>query len=79
LPDCSRRRDDGSQSPDEDSLSSDRQNCVARRLEHADGSQSPDEDSLSSDRSAFRRIVEEEFDGASQSPDEDSLSSDFES
>ncbi len=66
-----------SQSPDEDSLSSDPRSQPSPFAKRHFASQSPDEDSLSSDpRSQPSPFAKRHF--ASQSPDEDSLSSDAE-
>ncbi len=63
-----------SQSPDEDSLSSDGvRECYLYAVTEV-GSQSPDEDSLSSDLKTHAPARQEQ--ARSQSPDEDSLSSD---
>ncbi len=64
-----------SQSPDEDSLSSDPYLRSARVHINEKWSQSPDEDSLSSDPWVCAAAVRRRR-TASQSPDEDSLSSD---
>ncbi len=64
-----------SQSPDEDSLSSDGSEPSAAKLRQLAMSQSPDEDSLSSD-SAGGLAHQPSVGLGSQSPDEDSLSSD---
>ena len=63
-----------SQSPDEDSLSSDTRKVNPSVIEAMRKSQSPDEDSLSSDsKHGACEIFHKDW---SQSPDEDSLSSD---
>jgi len=63
-----------SQSPDEDSLSSDRENRDIGGSKRVVRSQSPDEDSLSSDLPVPAVYAKKR--DSSQSPDEDSLSSD---